>query len=213
MRAATIHRSELFMHRRPRGRPVTLQRAVDFLEPDSTTTTDLDDLLRRWLLTDAALPVDPPQSTLPAPSSVTGRIGALVERVPQIAQMLNADWHDCDSFVHVDVPLPGQRSHLVEVFLRDGVEPFSEGELLCGVEARVGEISALVTPEMLMAGVASPGFGRVALVASETDMPRMITQSFVSYANATDQQLAAHLYQVAAQADALENAIFGQNEG
>ena len=195
------------------GRPVTIERAVDFLEPDSTTTTDLDDLLRRWLLTDAALPVDAPQSALPAPSSAAGRIGALAERVPQIAAMLNAPWHECGSFLHVEVPLPGRHKHLVEVFLLDGVEPFSEGELLCGVEAGVGEISALVTPEMLVAGVANPGFGRVALVASETDMPRMITQSFVSYANATDQQLAAHFYQVAARADVLENAIFGRGEG
>ena len=195
------------------GRPVTIQRAVDFLEPDSTTTTDLDDLLQRWLLTDAALPVDAPQAALPEPSKASGRIGALAERVPKLAEMLHARWQECDTFINVDVPLPGRRSHVVEVFLLDGVEPFSEGELLCGVEAGVGEISALVSPEMLVAGVANPGFGRVALVASETDMPRMIAQSFVSYANATDQQLAAHLYQVAARADALENTIFGQNEG
>jgi hypothetical protein len=85
--------------------------------------------------------------------------------------------------------------------------------VLCGVEAGVGEISAVVTPEMLLAGVASPGFGRIALVSGETEMPRMIAQSFVSFTNATDQQLAAHLYQVAARADALEQAIFGHDEG
>jgi hypothetical protein len=195
------------------GRPVTIERAVDFLVPDPVTTTDLDDLLRRWLFSDTPLPVEPPPTALPESARSAGRIGALEQRLPAIAEMLCARWHSDQTYLHVDVPLPDGRSHLVEVFLLDVAEPFTEGELWCGMEADVGEISELLTPQMVLAGAAAPGFGRVALVSGDTEMPRLITQSFVPYPAATDRRLAAHLYQVAAKADALENAIFGGDSG
>jgi hypothetical protein len=188
------------------GRPVTLERAVDFLVPDEKTTTDLDDLLRRWLLTDVPIPADEPVTGLPLAARLAGRIGGLAERVPTVAEMLRATWHSDETYLHLNVPLPDGRSHLVEVFLVDSVDPFTEGEVLCGVEADVGEITELLTPAMLLGATGRPGFGRVALVAG-SEMPRMVTQSFVPFATVTDRQLAAHLYQVAAQADALEYAI------
>jgi hypothetical protein len=190
------------------GRPVTIGRAVDFLEPDDATTTDLDDLLRRWMLTDTPVPLDE-EATLPAPARTVGRIGDLAARIQKIADMVGGSWHTHDTYLHVEVPLGEERSHLVEVFVVDGTEPFSEGELLFGAEADVGEMTALVTPEKLLGGMARPGLGRIALVKGETDMPRIVTQSFVPLARASDQDLAAHVYQVAARADRLEDELFG----
>ncbi len=190
------------------GRPVTIDRAVDFLEADDATTTDLDDLLRRWMLTDTPVPVEE-ESALPPAASSLGRVGDLAARLPKLADMLGGAWHPHETHLHVEVPLGEGRSHLVEVFLIDGTEPFSEGELLFGAEADVGELSALVTVERLLGGVGRAGLGRIALVKGDTDMPRIVTQSFVPLARATDQDLAAHVYQVAARADALEDAIFG----
>lgn len=53
----------------------------------------------------------------------------------------------------------------------------------------------------------------VALVKSETDMPRIVTQAFLPLARATDQDIAAQIYQAASKADALEHAIFGGDLG
>ncbi len=204
------------------GRPVTIDRAVDFLAPDDATTTDLDDLIKRWLLTDEALPVDAEDTKIPPAAALAGRIGPLAERIKPIAEMLGARWRertgpefggDGHGHIQLEVPLPDGRTHFVEAFLVDGTDPFVEGEVLLGVEANVGEISALSTPQSLLAGIARPGFGRIALVKSETDMPRIVAQSFVSFGKSTDQHLAAHLFQVAAKADAIEKELFGGDAG
>lgn len=196
------------------GRPVTIDRAVDFLQPDEESTTDLDDLIRRWLLSDEALPVDPGEpETLPASASSLGRIGVLAERIKVIAEMLGARHREHGAHMDLEVPLPDGRSHFVEAFLIDATDPYCEGEILFGVEANVGEMTALVTPVMLLAGVGRAGYGRVALVKSDTDMPRIVTQAFMPLARATDQDIAAHIYQAAARADALEHAIFGGDLG
>jgi hypothetical protein len=196
------------------GRPVTIERAVDFLTPDDATSADLDDLIRRWLLVDAPLPADVPQDGLPQAARTGGRIGALEDRIPALAQMLHADgWSSAEGHLSLEVPLPQGRSHRVDLFLLDGTEPFTEGAVLVGVEADVGETSAVVTPELLLAGSAAPGFGRVALVRSALDTPLIVAQSFLPLARATDQELAAHVFAVAARADALENAIFGGDAG
>ena len=193
------------------GRPVTLQRAVDFLVPDPSTSTDLDDLLRRWLFADSPLPVEAPITAVPEPARAGGRIGTLAERVPLLAELLQASWHADESYLCLHVPLPDGRSHQVEIFLLDSADPFTEGQVLCGAEADVGEATEVVTPQILLAGAGRPGFGRVALVTGATELPRIVTQSFVALADATDRQLAAHIFQVAVQADALEYAIFGMN--
>ena len=191
------------------GRPVTIGRAVDFLAPDTTTTTDFDDLLRRWLLTDRPLPVEAPPATLPGPARSAGRIGALADRIGGIADLLNGSWSARDGYVQVEVPLPERRRPVVEVLLVDAVDPFIEGEVLIGIEGDVGEISELITPEMLLSGAGRPGFGRVALVRGEQEMPRIVTQAFLPLEGATDKRLAAQIYQVAAQADALAYTVFG----
>jgi len=194
------------------GRPVTLQRAVDFLEPDRGTHTDLDDLIQTWLLTDTPVPPDPTGTELVSSASQNRRIGELAERLPNIAEMLHAAWVSDETGALLQVPLPGERRHTVQVFVVEAAQPFSEGVLLCGMEAEVGEISALVTAEVLLAGSGAPGFGRVVLVQGATEMPRIVTQSFVPFAEVTDRELAAHCYQVALQADDLENAVFGSDD-
>ena len=196
------------------GRPVTIDRAVDFLQPDPETTTDLDDLIQRWLLTDEPLPMDADEpASLPASASSLGRVGPLAERIKVVAEMLGARYREHGSHIDLEVPLPEGRSHFVQAFLIDASDPFCEGEILFGVEASVGEMTALVTPSMLLAGVGRAGYGRVALVKSDTDMPRIVSQAFVPLARATDQDLAAQIYQTAAKADALEHAIFGGDSG
>jgi hypothetical protein len=191
------------------GRPVTIGRAVDFLEPDAATTTDLDDLLQRWLLTERPLPVEAPPVALPEPARAGGRIGALAERIPLIAEMLHGSWADRPTYLLLEVPLPERRRPVVEIFLLDAVDPFIEGEVLIGIEGDVGEISELITPEMLLSGLGRPGFGRVALVRSEQEMPRIVTQAFLPLEGTSDKQLAAQIYQVAARADALSYTVFG----
>ena len=196
------------------GRPVTIDRAVDFLKPDSESNTDLDDLIARWILTDEPLPPDPKEDAgLPAAASTRGRIGDLATRIKPIAEMLGARWREHDSHLDLEVPLADGRSHYVEAFLIDANDPFCEGEVLFGVEANVGELTALVEPGMLLAGSAHPGYGRMAMVKSDTDVPRIIAQSFAPLSRSTDQDLAAQIYQVAMKADALEHKIFGGDLG
>jgi hypothetical protein len=196
------------------GRPVTIDRAVDFLQPDPESNTDLDDLIRRWLLTDEPLPSDSRDDLgFPAAASTRGRIGELATRIKPVAEMLGARWRDHESHLDLEVPLADGRSHYVEAFLIDANDPFCEGEVLFGVEANVGELTALVEPGMLLAGLAHPGYGRIAMVKSDTDMPRIVAQGFTPLARATDQDLAAQIYQVAQKADALEHKIFGGDLG
>ncbi|KUL25505.1 caspase family protein [Actinoplanes awajinensis] len=191
------------------GRPVTLERAVDFLEAGQDPDVGLDDLIARWLLTDAPLPPDPAVAGLPPAAVTGGRAKGIARRIRGFTGHLGATWEKHDSHYAVTVPLPAGRTHEVVVFVVDGAEPFSEGVELCGMEARVGPTSALVTPERLLAGSARPGYGRIALVAGETGVPEIVTQSFTPLAGTSSQQLAAHCYQVALHADALEFEIFG----
>ncbi|MDP9793872.1 hypothetical protein J2S43_002384 [Catenuloplanes nepalensis] len=191
------------------GRPVTLQRAVDFLEEGRESDVGLDDLIRAWLLTDAALPVAGTDSGLPPAAVLGGRIGRLRQRFPAVADRLGAGWAEHDEHLDVTVPLPGGRTHVVQVFLVDSVDPFSEGVTLCGMEADVGPTSPLITPETLLAAAGRPGYGRVALVAGPTGVPQVVTQSFTPLIGTSAQQLAARCYQVALHADTLEHTIFG----
>ncbi len=197
------------------GRPVTIDRAVDFLQPDDESTTDLDDLIRRWLLTDEPLPtaVPPDNEILPASAASLGRIGELTDRIAPIAEMLGARWREQGTHLQLEVPLANHRSQFVEVFLIDANQPFCEGEVLLGAESNVGELSALVDVGMALAGVGHPGYGRIALVRSTTDMPRIVSQAFTPYTRATDQHIAAQIYQVASKADQLEFKLFGGDAG
>lgn len=192
------------------GRPVTIERAVDFLEPDDATNTDLDDLIRRWLLTDDPLPDDShEQEGVPESPIKRGRIGELAGRVGTIAEMLGGRWREVENRLQVEVPLANQRTQIVDIFLTDASEPFCEGEVLFGAESNVGELTALTDVTALLSTIGHAGYGRVALVKSETDMPRIVTQGFAPITRSTDQHLAAQIFQVASKADALENQIFG----
>lgn len=196
------------------GRPVTLQRAIDFLEEGRESDVGLDDLIAQWLLTDAPLPPNPvnPASGLAPAAVLSGRIGRLRQRMPAVAERLGADWADHDNHLDVTVPLPAGRTHVVQVFLVDGTDPFAEGVTLCGMEADVGPTSPLITPETLLSASGRPGYGRVALVSGRTGVPQIVTQSFNPLAGTSAQQLAARCYQVALHADALELAVFGIDE-
>lgn len=196
------------------GRPVTIDRAVDFLQAKPETNTDLDDLIRRWLLSDEALPnFADEHGGLPERASTRGRIGELAERVKPIAEMLGARWREEGNIIKLEVPLANRRSQFVELFLVDASEPYCEGEVLVGVESRIGETSTLVDVQLALAGSGHAGYGRIALVRSETDMPCLVGQSFTPFARATDQDIAAHLYQVALKADAIEAKLFGGDAG
>ncbi|TCB95420.1 hypothetical protein E0H26_19695 [Micromonospora zingiberis] len=193
------------------GRPVTLERAVDFLEAGRESDVGLDDLIERWLLTDTPIPPSPATTGLPPAAARSESRKGLKRWIEAITAQLGAESAKHRNHYDVTVPLPGGRTQLVRVFLVDGAEPFTEGVQLCGMESEVGPTSALITPEQLLSGSARPGYGRVALVPGETGVPLIVTQSFTPLAGASAQQLAAHCYQVAQQADALEFAIFGDD--
>jgi hypothetical protein len=195
------------------GRPVTIERAVDFLQPDDATNTDLDDLIRRWLLTDDPLPDDSwEQEGVPESPVKHGRIGELTGRIGTIAEMLGGRWREFENRMQIEVPLANQRTQVVDVFLTDASEPFCEGEVLFGAESNVGELTALTDVTALLSSIGHAGFGRIALVKSETEMPRIVAQAFTPLTRSTDQLLAAQVYQVASKADALENQIFGVDQ-
>ena len=109
----------------------------------------------------------------------------------------------------MDVPLGEQRRQNVKVFVVESSEPYCEGEPLLAAESDVGEITAVVEPQALLGGFGGPGYARVALVKSGTDMPRIVVQGFLPIARVRDQDLAALVFQVATLADRLEGRIFG----
>ncbi|MEV6344395.1 hypothetical protein [Actinoplanes sp. NPDC051851] len=195
------------------GRPVTLERAVDFLEAGPEPEIGLDDLIAHWLLTDAPIPAPSAPAGLAPAASTGGRTKGLARRIRPVTDRLGATWEQQDTHYTIMVPLPGGRTHLVRLFVVDGTDPFSEGVALCGVEAEVGPTSPLITPERLLTRTAFPGYGRIALVTGDTDVPKIVTQSFTPLAGTSSQQLAAHCFQVALHADTLERAIFGTDQG
>jgi hypothetical protein len=73
-------------------------------------------------------------------------------------------------------------------------------------------LSALITAEGLLAASSRPGHGRVALAAGKTGVPTIVSQSSAALDGASDQQLAAHCFPVAAAADALEASLYGTND-
>ncbi|MCA9638582.1 MAG: hypothetical protein KC420_21280, partial [Myxococcales bacterium] len=190
------------------GRPVTIDRAVEFLTPDPDTDTDLDDLLARYMLADTPLPGEENEGYSPL-AAQRGRLADLPERVEKVAELLRARWREDEGRVEIVVPLPDHRHQRVEAFVVDCGEPFNEGEPLLAVQSEVGELSAIVDPHLLLSGFGAPGYARVALVRSETDMPNIVAQGFLPLSRVRDRDLAALIYQVAALGDALERRIFG----
>jgi hypothetical protein len=77
------------------------------------------------------------------------------------------------------------------------------------VESDIGEITRVVDPSMLLAGVFGSDYARIALVQSETDMPRMMAQGFLPLARVRNQDLAALIFHVCRAADVVERRVFG----
>lgn len=207
------------------GRPVTIDRAVDFLTPAEDTATDLDDLLARYLLAEAEVPREVEVRWSPlASAAAAGRSADLPERLEAVLALLQAKKIAADdSGVVVDVPIgvesaapsqpPRRRWHRAKLFVVDAAEPFIEGELVVGVECDVGEISAVVDPAMLLSGIPDNRYARATLVQSETEAPRIVTQGFMPLQRVRDTDIAALAFQTCAYADTLERRIFGGDSG
>jgi hypothetical protein len=192
------------------GRPVTIDRAVEFLQPSPETETDLDDIIRRYLLVDTPLPgVDGDRYSPAEPAAARGRIADLGQRVQNLAEMLGARMREQEHYIVVQVPLEGGRRQIVRVFVHEADQPYVEGEPLLGVESDVGELSHLVDPQMLLSGLPGAAYARVALVRSDKEMPNIVTQGFLPLARVRDQDLAALVHDVAHWGDVLERRIFG----
>jgi hypothetical protein len=192
------------------GRPVTIDKAVDFLEAHEETATDFDDLLRRFVIGAQTIPGDGVDRYSPAdPACAHGHVADLPARVERLVGLLGGAWRQQERYVELRVPLETGRHQVVRVFVTDSDQAFCEGEPLLGVESDVGELSALVDPATLLAGLPSMGYVRVALVRSATEFPNIVTQGFLPAARVRDRDLAALVYQVAAWGDELERRIFG----
>ena len=198
------------------GRPVTIDRAVDFLTPDDTTENDLDDLIRRYLLSDVPVPAEVEVRWSPlAPAAQAGREADLRTRLEGTLAVLRAQVRPADddapagTALEVKVPLPDGRWHRAKLFVLDSNEPFCEGETLLGVECDVGELSAVVDPAMLLSGVPESRFARVQLVDGGREMPNIVVQGFTPLARVSDSEAAAVVYATCRYADVLERRIFG----
>ncbi len=204
------------------GRPVTIDRAVDFLTADEATENDLDDLIRRYLLGNAPVPAEVEVRHSPlAPAAGVGRSADLPTRLEGVLAMLGARQvpaKEPAACVELDVPLGAEatgrkRWHRAKLFVLDGTEAYCEGELMLGVECDVGELSNVVDVPMLLAGIARNRYARVTLVSGTKEMPRIVTQGFMPLARVRDADIAALVYQVADYADVLEKRIFGGDMG
>jgi hypothetical protein len=190
------------------GRPVTIERAVEFLRQNPETDTDLDDLIARYLIADVPVPalLD---ANVPEAATKHGRKTEIVERLPRVAGILGAKWREADTWGELWIPLPEERHHVVRLFVTHATHEYSEGKALVGVEAEVGELTQLVETRTLLRGIAEPGYARIALVRGRADLPDIVAQGFVPLRHATDLEIASLCYQIAVAADRLEHALFG----
>ncbi len=194
------------------GRPVTIDRAVEFLQSNSNTENDLDDLIERYLLADNPIAPLPEQGVQPAAHLLGSKVD-LVERLPRIAELLGARYREQERWLELRVPLPTGREHTVRLFTLIAQREFLEGRLLVATESDVGELSALVEIPALLQGIAAPGFVRVTLVKGRADLPDIVAQALLPHAHASDIDIAAVAYQTAEVADDLERRIFGGDRG
>lgn len=190
------------------GQPVTLERAIEFLQVRADVHTDLDDLIARYMVQDTAIPHEVEAAVVEDAAS-RGWLGDVPERIRTAAHRLSAMWRVEHNRVELLVPVEGRRNHVVSVFLCDAVEPFSEGEVLLGVEAEVGEISAVVDVATLFSGRGRPGYTRVSLVKGPSDAPRVVVQGFLPAHRASEHDVTSLIFEAAAHGDLLERRIFG----
>ena len=200
------------------GRPVTIDRAVDFLTADDETETDLDDLLRRYILGSAPVPAEVEMRWSPLTSAASeGRGTDLAQRLEGTVSILRGKalpaQEEGDAAFVVDVPLGDGRWHRARIFIVDGNEPFAEGELLLGVECDVGELSNVVDVPMLLSGIPQNRYARAMLVQGAKEMPTIVTQGFAPLTRVRDMDAAALVFQCCQYADVLEKRIFGGDSG
>lgn len=195
------------------GRPVTVERALEFLDPNEATDTGLDDLIRRYLLADTPIPPEPEiEGFTPADSVLSaGTRGDLPKTMADVVAMLGAKMLVRDNHLALTVPLESGRSQRAEVCLLESSEPFIEGEQLVAVQSDVGEVLSVVDPAVVLSAVGKPGFARVVAVRGAGDVPRVVLQGFLPRTRARTQDLAAMIYEVCRIADALELRVFGTN--
>ncbi len=196
------------------GRPVTHQRAIDFLEPDETTDTDFDDLIRRYLLADTPIPPEDETSlTLQEPITLSGRLDEITDRLSLVADHLRAELTKEDKYAVFRVPLEGTRSQQARVCVVDSTGPFTEGERLFAVESEIGRMSGVANAMQLLATPQRASFARLATVKGAEGEPLLVIQGFLPLTRARDQELAALVFQVCERADSLEHRVFGTNDG
>jgi hypothetical protein len=189
------------------GRPVSIERAVEFLRQNPETDTDLDDLIARYLVGDAPVPA-PIASEAPEAAAKHGRITELAERVERIAGVLSATAKPKDTWCDLGIPLPGEREHTVRLFVTHASHEYSEGKTLVAAEAEIGELTPLVETQALLGALAGPGFARISLVRGSADLPVVVAQGFMPLRHATDLEIAALAYEVALVADRLQQELF-----
>lgn len=190
------------------GRPVTIDRAVEFLQSHDDTDTEFDDLVARYILSDTPIPALPEHGHQPS-AALNGRRDELAPRVEAISDLLGAAWREQETFHELRLNLPGGRRHVVRIFVTLATQPFLEGRPLVGVESEVGELSQIIEIDDLLRPIAGSGYARVNLVKGRADLPDIVVQGFLPHATATNNDIAALAYQVALAADELENKIFG----
>jgi hypothetical protein len=195
------------------GRPVTMERAIDFLEPDDATDTDFDDLIRRYLLADTPIPPEDDGTTLAEAVTLSGRMDGIADRVAQVAAHLRATVTQEAGHAVFQVPLEDDRSQRARVCVVDSVGPFSEGEQLFAVESEVGQMSGVASAMQLLTAPQRAGFARLAAVRSEDGSPLVVIQGFLPLTRARDQDMAALIFQVCERADRLEQSVFGSDHG
>jgi hypothetical protein len=192
------------------GRPVTIDRAVEFLQSNPETDTDFDDLVTRYILADTPIPPLPEQGTQ-LPACTQGRKEEFAGRVAPISELLGAAWREQDTYYEMMIHLPRNRRQVVRLFAMLGTNEYLEGRLLVGIESEVGELSSIVETDVLLSFTGAPSFARVNLVKGRNDLPDIVVQGFLTHASATNTDIAALAYSVAQTADQIENKIFGSD--
>lgn len=193
------------------GQPVTLDRAVQFLKDQSQTSTNLANLLQRYLVEDKPVPPAFNPQSVSLEAKTYGRVGDLESKLPELMVRLGASWKPNKNTISLFVPLPESRFQIVDVFLTDSCQPSSEGETLFSVETLVGELTAVVTLNELFAHL-PPGYSRVTLVSQpESPTPVIAIQGFLPYQRISLQDMTTLVFEVATVADSLEKRIFGTN--
>lgn len=194
------------------GRPVTIDRAVDFLTPAEESESDLDDLIRRYLVQGHPVPKGAADIG-DQPAWTNGSIERLRPLLPSLSTALSGEWRETDGRIELRVRTEGRRMQVVRLSVVDSDRPFTEGHALLAAESEVGELTRVVDPVELFQEGAAPGFARIALVKGGADLPVILVQGFLPLERNTLQELAGLIQEVALRADALEKRIFGGDFG